>query len=210
MKKQKLIEGYNQRKDLLLELKNKLVSELEENLETIKFVSEIHGRVKSKKSFIKKALSAEQKYTHPFRDIEDIIGIRILVLFPDISSEVSEKVSKSVFPSIENEYRKEKKANQFGYEGYQSIHLIPESYTNIHQMNDLPHVFELQIRTLLQHAWEEPEHEINYKREKKFTDVAEFEYEKSFAWIAASCWGADKILNNLYQTYMKENNKKPT
>ena len=69
--------------------------------------------------------------------------------------------------------------------------------------SDLPRVFELQIRTLFQHAFAEPEHELNYKASLKLSEVEEFMYIKRFSWLSATSWGADGILQELYEDYMK-------
>lgn len=198
---------YNERKCDLIKLKNKIVLELEENLEHFDFVDGIFGRVKSKKSFLKKCSRDPDKYSEPFKAVEDMIGIRILTLFPSVSKTVSKHITQNVFATVENSYRQEKKAKEFGYEGYQSIHIIPESILFDFPNEDFPIVFELQVRTLFQHAWAEPEHEINYKRSTEYEESLEFEYKKSFAAIAASCWGNDRVLEQLHQIFLNEKTK---
>ncbi len=193
-------ETYND----LLALKNKITEELECGLEDIKFVDGIFGRVKTKKSFVKKVLQNAEKYSQPFQNVEDLIGVRILVLFPSVSQTVSTFVKEKLFSTVEHRYRQEKKPNAFGYEGYQSIHSIPTSYLPTKDSANLPRVFELQVRTLFQHAWAEPQHRINYKRDFRFAESDEFDYCKSFAFIAASCWGNDRVLEELYQRFLEE------
>ncbi len=194
---------YNKRRTNLVKIERKIIEELNEDLEGIEYVDGVYGRVKSKKSFITKVLKNKKNYRNPFRDVEDMIGIRILVLFPTVSGFVSTRIKDGIFPAVEHEYMHEKSEKAFGYEGYQSIHSIPESYIEANQFDDLPRVFELQVRTLFQHAWAETEHEINYKRRMKFPSQQEFEYKRSFAWLSASCWGSDKILDGLYEKYIE-------
>ncbi len=202
-----LIKQYNESKSQIESMKNSLIDTLKINLEEIEYIDNIYGRIKTKKSFIEKVLKNPHKYQNPFKDVEDIIGIRILVLFKDTSQIVSDKIRNDIFPCLEYEYKHEKDEKSlpnekaFGYEGYQSIHSIPESLLIDKGNENIPNVFELQVRTLFQHAWAEPEHEINYKRKIKFNEKSEFEYKRSFAWIAASSWGADKILDELYKVY---------
>lgn len=198
-----LRDNYNKLEKNLFIVKNKIISELKDNLSTVEFIDGIYGRVKAKESFIKKVLNQPDKYKNPFLDVEDLIGIRILVLFPEISKVVSEIISTKIFSPLELEYKCQATTNSFGYEGYQSIHSIPVGLIPENTEVELPGVFELQVRTLFQHAWAESEHEINYKRCFKFPDNEETQYKKSFAWIAASSWGADKILEDLFQKYNK-------
>ncbi len=203
-----LRQEYNRRYPHLELLKNKIVDELNRDLETIDYVDGIFGRVKKKSSFVKKVLSDPQEYSNPFRFVEDIIGVRILVLFPTTSSRVSTRIKEGIFSSAENEYRQEKSEKAFGYEGYQSIHSFPPSIEVQSEFEDLPKVFELQVRTLYQHAWAESDHEINYKRDFEFPDeIEEREYKRSFAWLAASCWGSDKVLDDLFRRFSAFDNE---
>ena len=197
---------YSKRRVDLVKIERKISDELKDDFAGIEYIDGVYGRVKSKKSFVAKVLQNKEKYHNPFRDVEDMIGIRILVLFPKVSGFVSKRIRESIFPTVENEYKHEKSEKTFGYEGYQSIHSIPESYIETNQFDDLPCVFELQVRTLFQHAWAEPEHEINYKRKNKFPNQQEFEYRRTFAWLSASCWGSDKILEELYEKYIELRN----
>lgn len=195
-------DAYNRRRPHLESLKNKIVDELTRDLESVDYVDGIYARVKKKNSFVKKVLLNPQKYSNPFRFVEDIIGVRILVLFPTTSRLVSDRIKNGIFSSVEDEYRQEESEKAFGYEGYQAIHSIPYSLKEWSEFEDLPVVFELQVRTLYQHAWAESEHEINYKRSFKFLDEnEEREYQRTFAWLAASCWGSDKILDDLYKRF---------
>ncbi len=205
-----LRERYNKINKKLIVIKNEIVDTLEDSLSSINYLDCISGRVKSKKSFMRKALSDTKKYHMPFKIIEDIIGVRLLVLFTSVAREVSEKIKNDIFPEIEYEYRESSNPKTFEYEGYQSIHSIPTELISLHKDDDdFPNVFELQVRTLFQHAWLEPEHEINYKnREKIKNEKKEFEYNKKFSWLAATAWGSDKILEEQLAIYKKLNKDK--
>jgi len=54
--------------------------------------------------------------------------------------------------------------------------------------------FELQIKTLFQHAWAEAEHDLRYKA---LVDITK-EQNKLFAFTAGQAWGADKIFEDLF------------
>src|SRR5690606_24188286 len=110
---------------------------LQENLESISYVDSVSGRVKAKRSLVAKYQKKPEKYPNPFIDMEDVLGIRILVLFPSISREVSERVCSGVFAPVESGYRKEESPKSFGYEGYQSLHSIPEDIYGI-EHSDFP------------------------------------------------------------------------
>jgi putative GTP pyrophosphokinase len=190
------------RKDLGL-VRDRIVNALESSLETTRYVDHVYGRVKTSDHFVEKALSSSGRYPNPFKDVEDIIGVRILVLFQSTSKLVAETVYKRISMPVENEYRREPDPRTFGYEGYQSIHRITGDYLEGVGSEHCPNVFELQIRTLFQHAWEEPEHELNYKNKYlgKLEGEELYHYKRRVSWVAASAWGCDGILDQLIQEY---------
>ncbi|NPV40840.1 MAG: hypothetical protein HPY72_05785 [Anaerolineae bacterium] len=84
--------------------------------------------------------------------------------------------------------------SKFGYEGIHLIFLIPKDIITPEIESNFPPVFfELQIKTLFQHAWAEADHDLAYKPQKKLDD----EQERKIAFTAAQAWGADLIFNDL-------------
>jgi ppGpp synthetase/RelA/SpoT-type nucleotidyltranferase len=56
-----------------------------------------------------------------------------------------------------------------------------------------PTFFELQVKTLFQHAWSEAEHDLAYKPNKPLSSL-----QKRFvALTAAQAWGADQMFAQL-------------
>jgi len=55
--------------------------------------------------------------------------------------------------------------------------------------------FELQIKTLFQHAWAESEHDLAYK---PVEDLPK-DQRRRVAFVAAQAWGADHILHELVE-----------
>jgi putative GTP pyrophosphokinase len=55
--------------------------------------------------------------------------------------------------------------------------------------------FELQIKTLFQHAWSEAEHDLGYKP----ATVLSSDQKRRLAFTAAQAWGADQIFDELYR-----------
>lgn len=134
--------------------------------ENIVKIFPIH-RVKDETSFLFKALYRKKSYKNPFIDIEDKIGTRIVVLkssdiervaalilnFPKWKS----KITKNIQEEIED------KPNIFDY---QSLHIVVEpTDDDLTFDNDFkPYLTcEIQIRTLLQHAFAEVSHDSTYK-----------------------------------------------
>lgn len=124
-------------------------------------------RIKDEKSFLFKALYRKKPYKNPFLEIEDKIGTRIVVLKSSDIEKVAEvilkfpkwnaKVTKNVQQEIED------KPNIFDY---QSLHIVVEPIEeDITFDKDIKSCLtcEIQIRTLLQHAFAEVSHDSTYK-----------------------------------------------
>ena len=195
---------YDQNKEYLRLVRNGLHEILSESLEGIHYVDAICGRVKKESSLLIKYKKKPEMYSEPLFHIEDVIGFRILVLLPSAAKEVYEKINGSVLHPVEIEYKvNETNPKAFGYENYQGIYSIP-AHLLTNKAEGLPKLFELQIRTLFQHAYSEPEHELFYKRKSEYEDYQEWEYKRKFALIAAMSWGADKLLEEQLQRFKED------
>jgi putative GTP pyrophosphokinase len=119
-------------------------------------------RTKRFASFYKKYLRLYKSgVKRPY--ITDIIGIRIVCPFIEDLATV-EMLIKEHFEVVETERKGHYTFKEFGYE---STHLIINIPTDIAQLNGQIgcDVAEVQIRTILQDAWAEVEHELVYKAE---------------------------------------------
>lgn len=121
----------------------------------------IKYRLKSFDSYFQKLIRYRQKGIDPII-INDLIGLRIICPFLEDVEQVEELISKN-FKVIEIEYKHAHKAvTEFSYE---AIHLtveLPEKYYD----GFIPYsgrTCEFQLRTILQDAWAEVEHELIYK-----------------------------------------------
>lgn len=124
----------------------------------------ISKRIKESESAWKKYLS--KKYSQPFSQMTDLLGFRAVVFLESDIVKVR-KAIESCF-EIDSENTIDKLSNQKPeIVGYRSLHMICSlgaergSLTEYRGITDLK--FEIQIRTVLQHAWAEIEHEKNYK-----------------------------------------------
>jgi ppGpp synthetase/RelA/SpoT-type nucleotidyltranferase len=91
--------------------------------------------------------------------------------------------------------------SKFGYEGYHCILIIPTDIRNSTiSTTDCPEFFELQIKTLYQHAWAQANHDLSYKPEKSLDS----DFMRKVAFTAAQSWGADLIFNELANRIISE------
>jgi len=149
-----------------IEIRHLIVSDLKERTESILTAIDstpiVNGRIKNFQSYFTKylrMLKTGQK--EPY--ITDLLGLRIICPFiQDIQA--AEKLIYKNFSVKENE-----KKGHFNYKefGYESIHLLIQIPKDIIEKYGYPgtETAEIQIRTILQDAWAEVEHELVYKAE---------------------------------------------
>ena len=159
-------------------------------------IDRISVRPKSIERFLDKAFKIEDgflKYPDPMNEILDQIGARIVTFYIDDVEKVCQ-IIEDYFGKIEELEIRPTKVNQFDYEGRHFTLFIPEDLKTSNIPADLcPDFFELQIKTLFQHAWGEANHDIAYKPQVPLNT----EQLRLIAYTAAQAWGADTIFNQL-------------
>jgi ppGpp synthetase/RelA/SpoT-type nucleotidyltranferase len=123
-------------------------------------------RVKEYSSFLEKV--ERKRYKDPFSQCTDLAGCRIICLFLSQVEEIK-KIIQQEFEVIEvTNKRTAKKYDQFGYLSLHMLVKIPKNRAKFTEFTDLEElVCEIQIRTILQEAWAEIEHYLNYKSAKQ-------------------------------------------
>jgi len=159
-------------------------------------VHAVNYRVKTTESFKKKIES--KNYAEPLSELTDLLGLRIIAYVEDDVERICEKI-RSLFTVDEvNSIDKNKLLGEDRV-GYRSIHLIcslgddrtnlPENY----RFKGL--VFEIQVRTILQHSWAEIEHDKNYK----FSGDLPKEFKRRLMIVSGALELIDREFNQLSQ-----------
>ncbi|WP_079622273.1 GTP pyrophosphokinase [Mycobacteroides abscessus] len=200
MDEQELATRYTARQPMLVQLAATLEAQVVEILDGVPHIDRIVFRVKMPSSFVVKATkkdpdTGKDKYSHPFSELEDQVAGRVLTFFRSDIDVVRARLVGSLGP-VEYEPKEPKDADEFGYESDHFVFVIPEHHKpeGWHDFADMPTTFELQLRTLFMHAWAEPQHDIGYKSRGGENDR---QTKRELAWVAASAWGADRILNEV-------------
>ncbi|GHV60738.1 (p)ppGpp synthetase [Spirochaetia bacterium] len=165
--------------------------------------STVKGRPKDFASFFKKYLRILKDRDGPEPVvITDLIGIRVVCPFLE-NLDAAVRLIKEKFEVIEVE----KKGSNYSFKefGYESTHLLVKIPGDIVKNRGYSgsEVAEIQIRTLLQDAWAEVEHELVYKAE--FTPFDE-PMKRKLAAVNASLSLADTIFQEVrvYQRQLNE------
>lgn len=157
---------------------------------------------------VKKAKAYETKMRRdPMRPVQDLVGIRIITKFRDDAA-TAEAIVRSVL-RVDNSTYVDKmsmlSSKEFGYTSLQFVgRLMPkQTETRPQWLIDEAHDFgwmgagqdtvEIQIRSVLQHAWAEVDHDIVYKP-KGFVSEA---IKRRFALTAALLEMADENLDSI-------------
>ena len=178
-------------------LAHKVVDIIKENLKenNIQYHS-VTSRVKSLESYTNKAKN--EKYSNAINEIKDIAGIRVITY---LESDV-----KRAAVIIEQLFDIDK-ANSIDQSqllgsdrlGYRSVHYVAKFDRSRCKLPENAKLkgfsFEIQIRSLLQHAWAEIEHDRNYK----FTGKLPTQLERRFYLVAGMLEMADREFMSIAQ-----------
>ena len=117
-------------------------------------VAAIESRVKGYDSLAGKLELKGHKYKS-LANLTDILGLRVITFYVDDVDKVASAVERLFTIDWENSVDK-RKIHEIDSFGYLSLHYICS-------IPDFPYRFEIQMRTLLQHAWANMDHDTGYK-----------------------------------------------
>lgn len=159
----------------------------------------VTGRAKDPASLLRKL--RRRRYQNPAAEVTDIIGFRVITYYRDEVDRSVEILRPGMTVDEANSVDKRRQLDMRQF-GYRSVHLvgrlsdigiqIPEAYSNV--------PFEVQIRSILEHAWAESEHEIVYKSGIVFPQ----DTSRGFAAVAGALELLDKEFERFRFTVMGE------
>lgn len=193
--KRDAIEWYTANRPTYKLLCQKVESIIKEILET-EGVS-IHtttARAKEITSFSQKI--EDPKYDTPQEQIKDLAGIRIIAY---VESDLV-KINQLIEDAFDiDPLHSLNKADELGIDkvGYKSVHYVATLKRDrlaLPEYNKFKGLyFEIQIRTILQHAWAEIEHDKNYK----FSGKLDYKIQRRFKILAGLLELADREFDSL-------------
>ena len=195
-----LKETYTLRREkILIPLAARIEDHLKNLFGALDRIERISVRAKSVDRFLDKATKVEDgkpKYEDPLNQIQDQLGARIVTFYASDVERVRLEIEK-YFRYIESQRIVPESEKEFGYEGRHFILFVPEDLVDDTLSRDESvELFELQIKTLFQHAWSEAEHDLGYKPSVKLTS----DQNRRLAFTAAQAWGADQIFDEMFSS----------
>ncbi|MDR7122481.1 GTP pyrophosphokinase [Rheinheimera soli] len=154
----------------------------------------VTGRTKDKASVLDKI--KRKNYKDPQIQLTDLTGIRVITYLESDISVVSEVIESTFRVDIDNSLNQDERlhVNQIGY---RSVHFVCDLGGIRSKLPEflglLGLKFEIQVRTVLQHAWAELAHDRNYK----FNSTLPKDIERSLYLYAGMLEIADKGFDEL-------------
>jgi len=156
----------------------------------------ITSRVKDKDSLVQKFLSKEG------REITDIIGIRIIVNKIEDVKEVCRLIEREFDIDELNSSDKssELETNEMGYLSVHYVAQMNKSRTDMTENLKYKGIkFEVQVRTILQHAWATISHENIYKSIGSVSSTLERKFYRVASLLETADQALQDILDELFQ-----------
>jgi ppGpp synthetase/RelA/SpoT-type nucleotidyltranferase len=128
----------------------------------------IEGRTKTIESFSDKLSRAGKNYKYPLQEITDLCGLRIIVFYEDDIDKVCALIDKEF--NVDEVKSIDKRAllnvDQLGYLSVHKIVSLSDERAKLSEWSIYKeYISEIQVRSVLQHAWSVISHSLLYKRE---------------------------------------------
>ena len=166
------ISGYQNKKDEFTKAKD-IARSLVESI-VLDLDIELHlvtARVKDSNSLKEKLI--RKSYVNPEEELVDLIGVRVITYYEEevdlVTARLTEELEIDRAGSVDR--RQLLGLRDFGY---RSVHLIAKLKGTRMRSPEYAYLrdkcFEIQVRSILEHAWAEIEHEIVYKSGVQYPD----------------------------------------
>lgn len=186
--------------------------EIEELLSSVGILFRVFSRGKDESSLKSKLARDPEKYSIGGKLIQDSIGIRVALYFPE-----DIPVVKSI---IESKFKINSRASnidrperdQFSETRYNLVFHLPSEFANnvyrIRGDKPIDATFEVQLRSILSEGWHEVEHDLRYKAQENWRDHADLSRVLNgiVATLETSEWNMGKVFEELAYRHYKSKN----
>lgn len=132
--------------------------------------SQMEYRTKEVDKFIEKIKREEKKYKNPLKEVTDLVGIRIIAYYKEDVDEIVKIIENEFEIDWENSIDKAQALEPDRF-GYLSINYVVSLSSPRKELTEwkafADKKAEIQVRTVLQHAWAAIDHKLRYKTPKE-------------------------------------------
>jgi len=200
-----ILNGFDTKQELYNNFETKIVILIKELLHDNVEYHHISSRVKDRHSLEKKIEKKENKYLG-IGEITDVVGCRIISFFEDDVDKIVDILQGEFNVDVNNSVNKKEmiEPEKFGYVSYHIVCSINDKRLELAEYKRYKGIkFEIQIRSILQHAWAEIEHDLGYKSS---ADVPK-KIRRKFSRIAGLLETADENFCEIKQSLEEYNTK---
>jgi putative GTP pyrophosphokinase len=161
-----IIAEYSSRQKIFADLSTRMLDLLRHLLSRSEIrVQSIEGRVKSRESLQKKLTRPGPGYS-ALKEVTDICGLRIITFFAADVDKVAEILRQEF--EIDSTHSTDRRVftdpDRFGYQSLHYVIALKPARTDLAEYQAFRgYQAEVQVRTVIQHAWAEIEHDLGYK-----------------------------------------------
>ena len=188
-----VVEEYDRDRDLYLDYAATLHTLVRDLMAASNFKPHsVRHRLKDRTSLARKVLS-DIKYSS-LVDLSDVIGIRVITYFADEVDVVASIIRREFKVESENDKRAEHLPGEFGYRSLHQVVTLNSVRSDLLEYRRFEKLTaEIQIRSILDHAWAEIEHDRAYKG----SALIPTSIQEQFAELAALLRNADRQFENV-------------
>ena len=125
----------------------------------------IQHRIKARESIARK-IDDRDRPDYTLSSLTDILGVRVITYFDQEVDRVAEIIEQEFLIDRENSVDKRASLDPDRF-GYLSLHYVVQLSAARSRLTEYRRYretkFEIQVRSILQHAWAEIEHDLGYK-----------------------------------------------
>lgn len=196
---------YRRTKDSLQQVLNELYSEIQRILELEGIHVTMRARLKSFESYYRKLIGKLNgtRMSDGNMKVNDLLGVRVICPFQGDLRNVENALRRD-FTVLEVEHKgRDQSYREFGYDSIHLLLQVPDRILRGLEIKSEEFVCEVQVRTILQEAWAEIEHELVYKAELTPLDEP---LKRKLASLKATLTLSDNIFQEIrdYQRQMQD------
>jgi ppGpp synthetase/RelA/SpoT-type nucleotidyltranferase len=130
----------------------------------------VESRTKETASFAEKIVRPGKNYSDPINEIRDFSALRLILYYPEDVERVCRIIAEEFTVDEENSFDRLStlKPHEFGYRSVHYIVSLSQNRVSLPEWTEFTNMWaEIQVRTVLQHAWAAIAHELHYKHESE-------------------------------------------